>query len=240
MQVAVNTEWAVAELKRFANMTQPTSMDGLGRVTARLPTQDAVLQQAGITEQVLDRVSPGWRQSVPHDLHDRWAQTREAAVRARALLEREGEVQAGLGDDSPTLSAGQLHPWAWEGAQSMWRTGHYRQGVVDALKRVNYEAQNKAGRRELSETKLFQQLFSSEAPQPGKPRLRLMDDDGGDTFKNVHRGAMNLADGLFTGVRNPVSHNAAETEANEQEALEQLAAVSVLARWVDSATVVSA
>ncbi len=46
---------------------------------------------------------------------------------------------------------------------------------------------------------------------------------------------MALAEGLFAGIRSVVAHTVAETEADEQAALEQLAAVSVLARWVDEA-----
>lgn len=60
---------------------------------------------------------------------------------------------------------------------------HYRQGVVNALKKVNAEAQNKSSRHNLSETDLFNQLFSANPAQPGEPRLRLSDDDGSDTFK---------------------------------------------------------
>ncbi len=145
-----------------------------------------------------------------------------------------------LGDDAPTINANRMHPWAWEGARSMWASGHYGQAVVDALKRVNAEAQNKTGRHNISETDLFKQLFTTDAPKPGAPRLRLMDDDGSDTYKSVHRGAWSLAEGLFAGIRNVVSHTVAETEADEQLPLEQLAAVSVLARWVADARVETA
>ena len=50
---------------------------------------------------------------------------------------------------------------------------------------------------------------------------------------------MALAEALFAGIRNVAAHTVAETEADEQHALEQLAAVSVLARWVDDARVVT-
>ncbi|MFT9785363.1 TIGR02391 family protein [Streptomyces rhizosphaericola] len=57
-------------------------------------------------------------------------------------------------------------------------------------------------------------------------------DDGSDTFRSVHRGAMSFAEGCFAGIPNPNSH---EDGLPEHEALEQLAAFSALARWVDSA-----
>lgn len=63
-----------------------------------------------------------------------------------------------------------------------------------------------------------------------------MKDDGSDTYKSVQRGAMTFAEGVFAGIRNPLSHEA-DQELREQEALEYLAALSVLARWVDDSTV---
>lgn len=47
---------------------------------------------------------------------------------------------------------------------------------------------------------------------------------------------MNLAEGVFAGIRNPLSHES-DQELTEQEALEYLASLSVLARWVDDSSV---
>ncbi len=200
----------------------------------------ALIGKAHSIETILDRVIPGWRAVEEPDDTGRWQQHRRAAIRAIAELEEAAELREMLGDDAPTINANRMHPWAWEGARSMWASGHYGQAVVDALKRVNAEAQNKTGRHNISETDLFKQLFTTDAPKPGAPRLRLMDDDGSDTYKSVHRGAWSLAEGLFAGIRNVVSHTVAETEADEQLPLEQLAAVSVLARWVADARVETA
>ncbi|MFE2567778.1 TIGR02391 family protein [Streptomyces mirabilis] len=63
-----------------------------------------------------------------------------------------------------------------------------------------------------------------------------MEDDGSDTFRSVHRGAMALAEGCYAAIRNPNSHEDGLPELPEHEALEQLAAFSLLARWVDAAT----
>jgi len=63
--------------------------------------------------------------------------------------------------------------------------------------------------------------------------------DDSDTYKSVQRGAMTFAEGVFAGIRNPLSHEA-EHELSEQEALEYLAALSVLARWVDGSEVETA
>jgi len=101
---------------------------------------------------------------------------------------------------------------------------------------VNAFTQTKVDRRDVGETNLFKQVFTLDAPQPGRPRLRLMADDGSETYKNLHRGAMCFAEGLYAAIRNPANHSML-SELSADEALEQLAAFSVLARWIDQATV---
>ncbi|MFD3648022.1 TIGR02391 family protein [Streptomyces cyaneofuscatus] len=63
----------------------------------------------------------------------------------------------------------------------------------------------------------------------------MMADDSSDTFRSVDRGAMSFAEGCFTGIRNSDIHGDGLPELPVREALEQLAAFSVLARWVDGA-----
>ncbi|MFW3462717.1 TIGR02391 family protein [Streptomyces microflavus] len=158
-----------------------------------------------------------------------------APVRVSRILPRDAEVRERLGDDAPQLSAASMHRWVWDGARSLWGSGHFREAVTAAARKVNTEAQNKVARRDVSETALFQSVFSKDAAKSGRPRLRLMADDGSDTFRSVHRRAMSFAEGCYAGIRNPNSHEDGQPELPEHEALEQLAAFSVLARWVDSA-----
>ena len=234
----MDVAWALDELRKFETMTVMTNASGGGLITTRSKTANSdseVASAAPIVEQILDRVIPNWRRDVPLRDSNRWTRHPEATQRAMTLLEREAELRERLGDRAPIIDASQLHSWVWDGARSMWQSGHYSQGVVDALKKVNAEAQNKSGRHDIGESDLFKQLFTIDSPKPGAPRLRLMPDDGSATFKNVHRGAWALAEGLFAGVRNVLSHTVLESEKDEQRAVEQLAAVSVLARWVDEA-----
>ena len=166
----------------------------------------------------------------------KWSVHYEASIRARESLVRAEEVRQNLGEDAPDLSASELHPWIWSGAKSLWQSGHYREAVEGAIKKLNAETQNKVGRRDVSETNLFKQAFSTDDATPGKARLRRMTPDASDTYKSVQRGAMAFAEGVFAGIRNPLSHEA-DQELSEQEALEYLAALSVLARWVDESEV---
>ncbi|WP_201788868.1 TIGR02391 family protein [Amycolatopsis orientalis] len=235
----MNTEWALKELEKFIDQTVMRNASGGGLITTRNVTaapDTEVTQQAQVVEQILDRVIPGWSSKYNETRNNRWTGHREAAIRAREALLRKQELDENLGENAPELSAVELHPWVWSGARSLWQSGHYREAVEGAIRKLNAETQNKVGRRDVSETDLFKQAFSMDDPKAGKTRLRRMKDHGSDTYKSVQRGAMNLAEGVFAGIRNPLSHEV-DQELSEQEALEYLAALSVLARWVDAATV---
>ncbi|MFF7199138.1 TIGR02391 family protein [Streptomyces sp. NPDC088197] len=244
--MSIDIEWARGELASFLELTElyrPPDPPNVVNFTSRLSNRGGgaeIVASAQVVEQILDRVLPRWRTEVPDDRNksvNRWCQHREAAQRADAVLLRDAEVRERLGDDAPQLSAAAMHRWVWDGARSLWRSGHFREAVTAAARKINAETQNKVGRRDVSETPLFQSVFSKDAAKPGQPRLRLMPDDNSDTFRSVHRGAMSFAEGCFAGIRNPNSHEDGLPELPEQEALEQLAALSVLARWVDSAAV---
>ncbi|MBN8868269.1 MAG: TIGR02391 family protein [Solirubrobacterales bacterium] len=239
----MNTGWAIQELDKFIDMTVMTnnSRSGAGYVAISNKSSTAasdadVTKQAQVVEKILDRVVSSWRTEIELSSTNRWTRHREAAIRAKEELLREEEVRENLGENAPELSAADLHDWVWSGAKSLWQSGHYREAVEGAIKKLNAETQNKVGRRDVSETDLFKQAFSLDAPKSGKARLRRLEDDGGDTYKSVQRGAMTLAEGVFAGIRNPLSHEA-DQELSEQEALEYLATLSVLARWVDAAQV---
>ncbi len=241
----MNTEWAITELERFIGQTQmrrPDPVPGVVDLTGRMVTaanHEDITKQAHVVEQILDRVLTGWRDLEVSNKSNRWNRHRAAALRAKEALLRDAEVRANLGEDAPDLSAAELHAWVWSGAKSLWHSGHYRESVEGAIKKLNAETQNKVGRRDVSETDLFKQAFSLDEPKAGRSRLRRMTDDGSDTYRSVQRGAMAFAEGVFAGIRNPLSHEA-DQELSEQEALEYLAALSVLARWVDGSSVEAA
>ncbi|WP_433702991.1 TIGR02391 family protein [Prescottella equi] len=236
----MNTEWAIAELDKFIYQTElvphpsPNVIGSFER-----GSDEEIASQAQVVEKILARVLPKWRTEVVTSRYRDWDQHHEAAIRAKAELVRKQEIEENLGENAPELSAAELHPWIWEGAKSLWQSGHYREAVGGAIRKLNAETQNKVGRRDLSETKLFQESFSDKAAESGRKRLRRMQPDGSDTYRSVQRGAMALAEGVFAGIRNPLSHEV-DQEFSEQEALEYLAALSVLARWVDQSDVEAA
>lgn len=238
----LDVEWAIAEIDKFLLVTaqvRPAPSPGVVHLgTVMRGSQVEAAAAAHVVEQILDRVLGGWRGERPEqDPQYRWL--RDQAARAKSQIQRADELAEKLGDDAPEMDAGNLHPWAWENGRSYWNTGHHHQAVMQAAIRVNAETQAKLGRMDVSETELFNQAFSLNAPTADAPRLRIMDDDGGKTYDNIHRGARAFAEGLYAAIRNPgmhVPHDGGE----EQLALEQLAAFSLLARWVDQAKVVRA
>lgn len=235
----LNTDWAIAQLDDFIKATTvtyvPSPPNSIGFHSYKTAVSEGeVVKKAQVVERILDRVVPGWRNAIEKKDRQKWSIHYEASIRAREELLRADEVRKNLGDDAPEISAARLHPWVWSGAASLWQSGHYRSAVEDALKKINAETQNKVSRRDLSETKLFQEVFSEKPAEAGKPRLRRMKPDGSDTYKSAQRGAMALAEGIYAGIRNPFNHEDPETQdIAEQVALEYLAALSVLARWVD-------
>lgn len=241
----MNREWAIEKLKAFlvtAKVTYvPDAPNTIGFWGYKFDRPKAEVQAAAqIVEQILDRVLPDWRSAEWEEAKRQpmWRH-REAAHRAIALLEAEQELQENLGSGAPQLDASTLHSWVWGSVQGLWSSGHFREAVGAAARAVNAQAQAKLERRDASEAKLLSDAFSTNPPTPGHPRLRLCENDGGDTFKNRHDGAGNFARGVYAAIRSPIAHEEDE-ELEENEALEQLAAFSVLARWVDSAAVVKA
>lgn len=193
---------------------------------------------AQVAEQILDRVVAGWRTSGKPSAYNRWSVHSEAAIRAKTQLLMDAELKENLGDNAPDLNAAKLHPWVWEAARSLWQSKHYRQAVSAAAIKLNAETQNKVNRRDVSEMNLFNSVFSLDPPKPGQPRLRVSLDDGGDTYKSVHRGVRAFAEGCYAAIRNPAARTVLD-ELEEHVALEQLATFSVLARWIDDSTVES-
>jgi hypothetical protein len=235
----LDPEWAITEIDLFLQVTAqvvPNMGDGIAFLgTVMRGSETDASARAHVVEQILDRALPGWRKDRPtKDKEFTWL--RDQASRAKAAVQRSAELAEKLGDNAPDMDAANLHQWAWENGKSYWNTGHYHQAVMQAAIRINAETQAKLGRMDVSETDLFNQAFSLKDPEPGASRLRLADNDGSKTYENLHRGARSFAEGLYTAIRNPGMHTPSGG-GEEQLALEQLAAFSLLARWLDQARV---
>lgn len=234
--MTLDKPWAIEQMQHFLLVTTE-AFDGY--TTSPQMGDAEAFASAEVLEQILDRVMPEWRQGLGRPLHYAWTYHRECAHRAITRLGRADELAQKLGDNAPNLSAASLHPWVWDSARSLWNSGHYRKAVEAAAQGVNAYTQQKIGRRDVSEGDLFKQAFSENAPELGKPRLRPKGyEDDTPTSQSVRRGIRDLASGCYALIRNPTTHEDPTKEMREHEALEALAAFSLLARWVDAAGLV--
>jgi hypothetical protein len=242
----LNIPWALGEVDYFIYRCQDhTSQYNAGGEQAyRNPAieviHDDIISRMPIIEDIADRAWPKWRDHLPGRQGLSWEYNPmlQIAKQLRVLLVRKEELDRNLGDAGPTLSASTMHADVWEAAKSLWGNGHFGEAVNAAARSVNAKLQSKVARRDISEAKLINECFSLDPPKPGAPRLRLMPDDGSDTYKNLHGGALAFGQGCFRAIRNVLSHEYGPiAEPPEEEALHYLAAFSILARWIDQATV---
>lgn len=133
------------------------------------------------------------------------------------------------------LSADQFHPWVWDAARTFWESNHYRQAVDVAANAINAHTQAKAGRTDVFDADLMNQVFTDK-PKPGQAYLQLPGDLSTPTVKSRNRALRPYAEGCFAGIRNPAAHEHGP-DWDEQTALEHLAALSLLARWIDECVV---
>jgi hypothetical protein len=153
------------------------------------------------------------------------------AEHALAVLVTRSETREKLGAVAPVMKADALHPLIWGAAEGRWEAGHYVDAVQRAATALSGQVKDRTGRYELGDTDLMTQAFSLAAPGENKPRLRWPGSDDDLTVKAMRVGILSMAQGAFSAIRNPATHLNAELP--RQEALEQLATLSILARWVD-------
>ncbi|GAA3810788.1 TIGR02391 family protein [Cellulomonas soli] len=139
-------------------------------------------------------------------------------------------------EEPPTTGVAAMHPLVWGAASRLWRDGHYREAVATAGEALADNVKAVTGRRDVADTALWQEVFSDRAAAPGRPRLRWPGDPADRDVKNMTDGLRQFAPGAQMVIRNPAAHSTSPISA--QEGLERLAALSLLARWVDDCDLV--
>lgn len=161
-------------------------------------------------------------------------------LRAMGIHEFGEEARRRMRPDSPDLTADQFHPWVWEAAAPLWYAGSRQEAVHAAARSVNARMQQKRGHHDKSDAALCREFFSLDKPAPGRPRLRFRGYTRTDlTWRSRQQGVMEFGAGCFEGIRNPAAHEHGLI-LSEQVSLEQLAAFSLLARWIDECEVETA
>jgi hypothetical protein len=152
------------------------------------------------------------------------------------LLRDMQDLEKRLASDSPALVADRLHPVVWAGAAVVWGTGLYRVAVGQVSVALSAHIKSRVGSH-LNDRELVTQVFSPDEPRPGQPRLHHPGDKKDKAWRSRQEGLHLLAQGAFAGIRNLAAHD--KVEWTEQEALEHLAVLSVVARWSDETQVVT-
>jgi len=132
----------------------------------------------------------------------------------------------------PKIGVASMHPLIWGAAGRLWRDQHFRQAVNAAAEALVSNVKSLTSRNDLPDTGLWQEAFSDRPPLAGKPRLRWPGDPADRDVKNMNDGLRLFAPGVQMTIRNSATH--AVAEMSEQEGLERLATLSLLARWVDA------
>lgn len=240
---SVDLAWVREKLTEFLSETRPVNLSGGGLFTMQTGPacgRDRALALAEIVHPILNRLYPNWTTENYTSATDEFHQARDAARRLLARLDVQEEIEAHLGgaDLSPRITAASLHPLIWKAAEAQWTTGHRHEAVLAAAKAVNSLLQSKVDRRDVSEGDLLRQAFSERPPEPGKPRLRFMEMVDDRTRESMRQGVSDFGAGCFSAIRNPIGHRPnEEVEMGEQAALERLAALSLLARWIEEAAI---
>ena len=229
-----DSEAALEKLREFRQLQERADKYELG--DAPQPLEAAIDHIQPLIEEIarsLDDKSVGAVAGLPY-------RAIAASNRLIGILERQEDFRQILGPAGPTLAASGLHPWVWHAAVNLWDGEHYKQAVNAAAAAVEEQTQLKMRRGDLSGADLYTQAFKvgkvGETPDGRRLRFKHLDElteDGkrNQSWVSAHEGAMHFGRGCAQGIRNLNAHGTGDLP--EQEALEYLASLSVLARWVD-------
>jgi len=155
-----------------------------------------------------------------------------AIGRLKAMAER-AEMETPVQVDTEAMN-----PLVWGAARKLWHGEHYREAVGAAASAIVQHVKQLTGRTSVDDTKVWQQVFSSDPPQPGKPRLRWPGNPDDQTVRSMNEGLRSFSAGVQLAIRNPTAHDL--TELTAQQAAERLAAISLLAQWIEQCELVEA
>lgn len=142
-----------------------------------------------------------------------------------------------LAPDAPTLQADRMHPLIWAAAAPIWPTKQFRVAVHQSANALSAHLKSRANSH-LNDRELVAQVFSPEPPKAGQARLHVTGERIDKGWQSKQQGLQLLAQGCFAGIRNAAAHTS--TDWTEQEGIEYLAVLSVVARWADQTSVVRA
>ena len=141
--------------------------------------------------------------------------------------------------DASVLRVVDMHPWVAEPAEPLFVDGHWFVAVTAAADNVRAQWKVILG----SENDDLPSAFSPKDPKAGQPRMRFAYYDRNrdeQEWINAHEGVMHFARGCMMRIRNLHKYQPKGQAISPGLAMEALAALSRLARWITDARVVRA
>jgi hypothetical protein len=233
----MNVEWAKRKLRAFRSAASDCAKDAGADQSQYVIEmhQEQLYRSEPTARKIMHLLDPELARQLDINKIAGAASALPLIDQAIGILSDWDEVAVNLGPTAPTLAADQFHPWVWQAAQTLWDSKHYRMAVNAAATAISAHTQTKIGRNDISDDALMNQAFT-EKPKAGQSYLRLPGDPSDLTLKSRNNALRPFAQGCFAGIRNPAHHEHGD-DWDEQRALEQMAALSVLARWIDECTV---
>jgi hypothetical protein len=236
----VDEDWAKGVLRWWVACAEGVLGNGESMV-AKGPPLDGLRERENLTQRVVQQAFksddlPVLIRWLPAVDEYELASGVEKVKYALGILNSRDEIEANFRSRAPTMAADALHPTVWDAASKYWSDGHYGAAVQRAATFLNAHVQDLTSRNDVADSNLMAQTFSPNPPDPGKPRLRWPGDDGDLTVKAMRAGILNFSQGCYMAIRNPATHSTEDLP--KQIALEQLAVLSTLARWIDGCELV--
>ena len=138
--------------------------------------------------------------------------------------------------DHNVLRVVDIHPWVAEPAEPLFNDEHWFMAVAAAADNVRAQWRIVLG----SESDDLPSAFSPKDPKDGQPRMRFSHYERARDEKewvNAHEGVMHFARGCMMRIRNLYKYHPQDQAISPGLALEALAALSRLARWITDAEV---
>lgn len=236
----MNREWMLQQLDSFRILCERYERDSRNNRHEYTDYQRNLTKEmqyaAPTVRQVLQRLDPSLVERITEPTYMSGASDALGAVReGLGTLKMMDEWAENLAPDSPTLAADGFHPHVWIAASAIWSTEQYRVAVQQSAVALSAHIAQKA-RSNLTERKLVAQVLAPSLPAAGQTRLHFAGDRMTDTWKSQQEGLHLVAQGAFAGIRNVATHTVESW--TEHVALEQLAVLSVVARWIDNTELV--
>lgn len=222
----------LTQIARLAEHAEPFPGEYVGDPVAR----KALMRKEPTLRQILKALDPSLEQKLNLDQMAGEAIAQNLISQALGILDDMDEWDVHLKPEGPKLQADQLHPWVWEPAKPLWDSAHYRQAVNDAATTINAHIQTKVGRRDKADVDLINNVMGPDNRKPGQVYLAIPGELADKTVRSRNNALRDFAAGCFAGIRNVAAHESGP-DWDPQYALECLASLSVLARWVDEAQV---